>query len=146
MFHMPNPLILFARPLRLRVFAFQFCSRLFTHHVSRPHLSRPQPQEQGYLAAGAVGVISVCSHVVGPQLVQLLAAWNDGKVEEAQRIYLELLPLMSTLMGVTTSPIPIKAALKLTGFDAGAPRLPLVEATPEEERAIRAALEDAGLL
>jgi 4-hydroxy-tetrahydrodipicolinate synthase len=99
-----------------------------------------------HLAAGAVGVISVCSHVVGPQLVQLLAAWNDGKVEEAQRIYLELLPLMSTLMGVTTSPIPIKAALKLTGFDAGAPRLPLVEATPEEERAIRAALEDAGLL
>lgn len=99
-----------------------------------------------HLAAGAVGVISVCSHVAGPQLKQIFAAWHDGKVEEAQRLYLELLPLMATLMGLTTSPIPIKAALRLTGFDAGPLRLPLVEVTADEERALSAALEDAGLL
>ncbi len=36
-----------------------------------------------HLAAGAVGIISVCSHLVGPHLEQLFAAWNDGKVQEA---------------------------------------------------------------
>jgi 4-hydroxy-tetrahydrodipicolinate synthase len=99
-----------------------------------------------HLAAGAIGVVSVCSHLVGPQLEQLFAAWNDGKVDEAKRIYLELLPLMSVIMGVTASPIPVKAAAGMLGLDVGEPRLPLVPPTEAEAQAIRAALEAAGLL
>jgi 4-hydroxy-tetrahydrodipicolinate synthase len=99
-----------------------------------------------HLAAGAVGIVSVCSHVIGPQIKQIIAAYNDGKVEEAQRIFLEYLPLMTTVMTVTASPIPVKAALNLLGVQVGAPRLPLVEATEEENRKVRTALERAGLL
>lgn len=99
-----------------------------------------------HLAAGAVGVISVCSHLIGPQLKQLFAAFNDGKIDEAKRIYFELVPLMSVIMEVTASPIPVKAAANMIGLDVGPPRLPLVEPTPEEERVIRDALESAGLL
>lgn len=99
-----------------------------------------------HLAAGAVGIISVCSHLVGPQLAQLFSAWNDGKVEEAKRIYLELIPLMSVIMGVTASPIPVKAAAAMLGLDVGEPRLPLVPPTPEETNEIKRALEAAGLL
>lgn len=99
-----------------------------------------------HLAAGAVGVISVCSHIVGLQLKQIIAAFNDGKTEEAKRIYLELVPLMGTIMGLTASPIPIKAACAMIGLEVGEPRLPLVPPTPDEEGAIRSALEDAGLL
>lgn len=98
------------------------------------------------LAAGAIGIVSVCSHLVGPQMKQVVSAFNDGKVDEAQRIYTELLPLMSVIMGVTASPIPVKAALAYLGRNVGEPRLPLVPPTPDEENAIRGALELAGLL
>jgi 4-hydroxy-tetrahydrodipicolinate synthase len=99
-----------------------------------------------HLAAGAVGIISVCSHLVGPQIKEVVSAWNDGKVEEAQRLYGDLLPLMKVIMGVTASPIPVKAAAAMIGLDVGEPRLPLVPATPDEMTKIRAALEGAGLL
>ena len=99
-----------------------------------------------HLAAGALGIISVCSHLVGRQIKQVFAAWADGKVDEAQRVYAELLPLMQTIMGVTASPIPVKAAANMIGLDVGEPRLPLVPPTPQESDAIRAALERAGLL
>ncbi len=99
-----------------------------------------------HIAAGAVAVISVCSHLVGAQLKQIFAAWGDGKVEEAQRVFLSLLPLMNTIMTLTASPIPAKSALNMIGLEVGPPRLPLVEATKAEEKAIRAALESAGLV
>jgi 4-hydroxy-tetrahydrodipicolinate synthase len=99
-----------------------------------------------HLAAGAVGVISVCSHIAGPHLKQLFAAWNDGKVDEAQRVFTELLPLMTLIMTVTASPIPIRAALEMVGVRVGSPRLPLVPATEDEAAAIRSALERAGML
>lgn len=99
-----------------------------------------------HLAAGAVGMVSVCSHLVGPQLKQLFAAWNDGKVEEARRIYIDLMPLMSTIMTVTSSPIPVKTALGLLAVDVGQPRLPLVPATDGERSKIQDALGEAGLL
>jgi 4-hydroxy-tetrahydrodipicolinate synthase len=53
---------------------------------------------------------------------------------------------MSTIMGVTASPIPVKAALNMIGLEVGPPRLPLVEPTKDEATAIRSALESAGLL
>lgn len=99
-----------------------------------------------HLASGAVGVVSVCAHVIGSELKQMVAAWNNGKVEEAQRIYVRYTPLMSTLMSVTSSPIPIKAAVRMVGVDAGQPRLPLVPATEDELDTIRAALQGAGVL
>ena len=99
-----------------------------------------------HLAAGAVGIVSVCSHLIGPQLKQIFAAWGDGKIDEASRIYLELLPLMTTIMGITASPIPVKAAAAMIGLQVGEPRLPLVPPTAAETEAIRGALERAGLL
>lgn len=99
-----------------------------------------------HLAAGAVGIVSVCSHLIGPQVKQIVSAFHDGKVEEAKRIYLEMLPLMQTIMGLTGSPIPVKAAVNMIGIDVGEPRLPLVPPTDDERKAIRAALEAVGLL
>ncbi len=98
------------------------------------------------LAVGAVGIISVCSHLVGRQMKQVFAAWSDGKIEEAQRAYLDLLPLFSTIMGVTSSPIPVKAALQMLGVEVGEARLPLLAPTDDEKQLIRAELERAGLL
>ncbi|MEA2507327.1 MAG: 4-hydroxy-tetrahydrodipicolinate synthase [Actinomycetota bacterium] len=99
-----------------------------------------------HLAAGAVGIVSVCSHLFGPQIKQILSAWTNGKVEEARRIYAELLPAMAVIMSVTSSPIPVKAALEMMGLAVGKPRLPLIPATKEELAIIRAALERIDLL
>ena len=99
-----------------------------------------------HIAAGATGIVSVCSHVVGPQIKQIFEAWRDGKVDEARRIFLELQGLFSTIMTLTASPIPVKAAVGMLGLPAGPPRLPLVEPTADEQAAIRSALEVAGLL
>ena len=49
-------------------------------------------------------------------------------------------------MGVTTNPIPVKAALNMLGHRVGGLRLPLVEADEAEQAAIRGALERHGLL
>lgn len=99
-----------------------------------------------HIAAGAVGIISVCSHIVGPQIKTIFTAWNQGNVEESRKTYIELLPLMTTMMTLTASPIPIKTASAMLGLEVGEPRLPLVPATDEERNSIRSALEKHGLL
>lgn len=99
-----------------------------------------------HLAAGVVGIVSVCSHVIGPQIKQILAAWNAGNIKEAQHIYNSVLPVMKVIMGLTASPIPVKEAVNMIGLDVGPPRLPMVEATADEKKTIRATLESAGLL
>lgn len=98
------------------------------------------------LAAGAVGIVSVCSHLIGSRIKEIVSSFAAGDVDTAQRIYLENLELMNVIMGVTTSPIPVKAAAAMIGLDVGEPRLPMVPATAEETRTIRAALEKVGLL
>jgi 4-hydroxy-tetrahydrodipicolinate synthase len=98
-----------------------------------------------HLAAGAVGVVSVCSHLVGDRLKRVFESFPHD-AEEARHLFLDLLPLIDVIMGVTTSPIPVKAALGMLGIDVGGLRLPLVGAIESERDAVRAAMERAGLL
>ncbi|MFB2921924.1 4-hydroxy-tetrahydrodipicolinate synthase [Aerosakkonema funiforme] len=97
------------------------------------------------LAIGGVGVVSVASHVVGTQLKQMIEAFFAGKTQEASQIHLELFPLFKALFA-TTNPIPVKAALKLQGWDVGSPRLPLSEASTEITEKLKAVLKDLSLL
>jgi 4-hydroxy-tetrahydrodipicolinate synthase len=99
----------------------------------------------GYVCLGAVGVVSVASHLVGPQMHQLIDLIQTGDIPAARKIHETLSPLFNALF-ITSNPIPVKAALQMLGRGAGPTRLPLVPATPDEEARVRAALEDAGLL
>lgn len=99
----------------------------------------------GYVCLGAVGVVSVASHLVGPQIRQMIELIETGDVPTARKIHEALSPLFNALF-ITSNPIPLKAALQMLGLPAGVPRLPLVPATPEERDRVRRALEDAGLL
>jgi 4-hydroxy-tetrahydrodipicolinate synthase len=99
----------------------------------------------GWLAVGAVGVVSVASHLVGPHMVEMIAAHKAGDVHAALKIHLGLIPLFDVL-SITTNPIPIKAALELAGHPVGPPRLPLPPATREQTEAIRRVLERAGIV
>jgi 4-hydroxy-tetrahydrodipicolinate synthase len=99
----------------------------------------------GYICLGAVGVVSVASHLVGPQIRQMIELIATGDVAAARKIHESLSPLFNALF-ITSNPIPVKAALDMLGRPSGAPRLPLVPATAEERERIRVALGDAGLL
>jgi 4-hydroxy-tetrahydrodipicolinate synthase len=84
------------------------------------------------LSVGAHGVISVASHLAGPQMQQMLKAFIAGNVYQAQTVHQRLLPLFKALF-LTTNPIPVKCALEMMGWPVGQPRLPLVQA-PETVR------------
>lgn len=98
-----------------------------------------------FLAVGAYGVVSVASHVVGPQMQQMIQAYLAGRVEEAAAWHRRLLPVFKGLFAVT-NPVLVKAALEMVGFPVGPLRLPLVEANQQEREALRASLEKAGVL
>jgi 4-hydroxy-tetrahydrodipicolinate synthase len=98
-----------------------------------------------FLEVGGRGGIFVYTHLVGPQVKELVSCFDDGDVEGAREIDEELKPIVEAL-AVTTNPIPVKAALNMLGHDVGAPRLPLIEATEEEKAVVRAGLERAGIL
>ncbi len=82
------------------------------------------------LAVGAVGVVSVASHVAGDQIQRMVQAFLAGDLTTALALHEQLLPVCKALF-CTTNPIPVKAALELTGWSVGAPRLPLVSASSD---------------
>jgi 4-hydroxy-tetrahydrodipicolinate synthase len=98
-----------------------------------------------FLEVGGTGGVFVYTHLVGPQVKELIARFRDGDLEGAGALEEELRPIVDAL-AVTTNPIPVKAALNMLGHDVGGHRLPLVEATEEEKATIRGALERAGVL
>ncbi len=79
------------------------------------------------LAVGAAGVVSVASHLVGPRIRAMLLAFLTGDSAAALDEHQRLLPLCKALF-CTTNPIPVKAALEISGWPVGAPRLPLLSA------------------
>ncbi len=97
------------------------------------------------LAIGGMGVISVASHLVSPHLQQMIQAFDSGKNAVAREIHFKLLPLFKVLF-CTTNPIPVKAALKIQGWDMGDPRLPLCELNPELQSQLLEVLQQIALI
>ncbi len=91
------------------------------------------------LAVGAVGVVSVASHLVGPQIQRMISAFLAGELATALSLHERLLPLCRALFS-TTNPIPVKAALELEGWPVGSPRLPLVSADSDVRARLTTAL------
>jgi 4-hydroxy-tetrahydrodipicolinate synthase len=98
-----------------------------------------------FLEVGGVGGICVHTHLVGPQVKELIASYRAGDVERAHALDEEIGPALA-LLKVQTNPIAVKKALQLLGHDVGGLRLPLVEADETETAEIRACLERLGLL
>jgi 4-hydroxy-tetrahydrodipicolinate synthase len=97
------------------------------------------------LAVGACGVVSVASHLVGNELQQMIQLFEQGQVKKACEIHLKLLSLCQSLF-VTTNPIPVKAAMRLTGWDVGSCRSPLCDATDDVVEQVRQTLSALNLL
>jgi len=91
------------------------------------------------LAVGAVGVVSVASHLAAPQISAMIQAFLAGDHARALELHEQLLPLFKSLF-CTTNPIPVKAALELSGWPVGAPRLPLLPANDDVKQRLSATL------
>ena len=96
------------------------------------------------LEMGGAGGILVATHLVGPQMREMWDAAKEGDLDRAREIDTTLRPLYEVL-GITTNPIPLKAALEIAGLiPSGGLRLPLVPADAEQRAAIEEALDRVG--
>lgn len=99
-----------------------------------------------FMSVGACGLISVLANVNGNLLQQLMQAYSEGRVKDAADFNKVMVPLAKAMF-IESNPIPIKAAVtKVTGIEAGAPRLPLTPISAAAEAKLDAALKAAGMI
>ncbi len=97
------------------------------------------------IAVGAQGVISVASNIIPGPIVELIRAALAGDAARARELHLQYWPLFHALF-LDTNPIPIKAAMAMTGLIEEVYRLPLCAASNEVKSALRATLTQLNLL
>ena len=76
------------------------------------------------LALGGAGVISVLSNPMPKATSRMCHAFFEGKLEEARKLQLDLVPLINALFS-EVNPIPAKAAMAAMGYCEDYLRLPL---------------------
>jgi 4-hydroxy-tetrahydrodipicolinate synthase len=97
------------------------------------------------LSVGGVGVVSVASHLVGNEIQQMIVAFESGQNQVATQLHLKLLPVFKGLF-FAPNPMPVKAALKLQGWEVGGLRLPMCELPAESLPQLQQLLQSQGLL
>ncbi len=91
------------------------------------------------ISLGGQGVISVLSNAAPAETTLMVQAALAGDFDTAAALHTELLPLMDALFS-EVNPIPVKAAMKLLGFDCGGCRLPLTSVSRETLQQLKKAL------
>ncbi|MFO0903053.1 MAG: 4-hydroxy-tetrahydrodipicolinate synthase [Pirellulales bacterium] len=98
------------------------------------------------LSVGGEGVISVVGNIVPQDMIALVNAYAANNPAEACRLHHKLFPLCRDMLGLSTNPIPIKAAMKLLGRDTGELRLPMTPLDDAGLVKLRKTLQNYGLL
>jgi 4-hydroxy-tetrahydrodipicolinate synthase len=98
------------------------------------------------MAVGARGIVSVVGNIVPQDVIAMIRAFESRNLAEAQRWHHKLFPLCRDMLGLSTNPIPIKAAMRMLGRDTGEMRLPLWPLNAAEEAKLHATLVRYGLL
>lgn len=99
-----------------------------------------------FMAVGASGLISVLGNINGNILQDLMQAYSEGRVQDAAEINKKMVPLAKAMF-VESNPIPVKASVtKVTGINAGAPRLPLTPISAAAEAKVDALLKEYGMI
>jgi len=86
-------------------------------------------QAAAVISLGGAGVISVLSNVLPEETQAMVSAALDGDFDTASDLQKKMLPLTEALFA-EVNPIPVKAAMKLIGYDCGECRLPLTAPSP----------------
>ena len=97
------------------------------------------------LSLGGLGVISVLSNIIPRDVHNMVENFLNGNIKEATRLQLDTLKLTSALFS-EVNPIPVKAACNMIGFDAGIPRMPLIEMTDAGKEKLKNEMINYGIL
>jgi len=93
------------------------------------------------LAVGGCGVVSVASHLIGPEIGAMIKAYEAGQAGEAREIHLHYLELMRELF-MTTNPIPVKGAMARLGLVGEYYRLPMTPLSTELSQRLAVVLRE----
>ena len=97
------------------------------------------------LSLGGLGVISVLSNAAPKYTHEMAMNYLNGKIIEAQDMQLDAIYLIKALFS-EVNPIPVKAALNMLGYNAGIPRLPLIEMSEKGKEKLEKELKKFELL
>ena len=97
------------------------------------------------LSLGGKGVISVLSNIMPAATQKICDDYLNGRVEQARREQLRLLPLINALF-CEVNPIPVKAAVAAMGYCENYLRLPLTAMEPEHEARLLALMKEENLI
>lgn len=98
-----------------------------------------------FIAAGAIGVISVASNIIPKEVASLVRCALAGDYAEARAQHEKWYPIFRDLF-LETNPVPIKTALALQGRMEPDFRLPLCEMGAGNLEKLKATLAAAGLI
>ncbi|MGX8711886.1 4-hydroxy-tetrahydrodipicolinate synthase [Caproiciproducens sp. R1] len=97
------------------------------------------------LSLGGKGIISVFANIMPKEIHQICADFFDGNLAASRAAFLKYLELMDALF-MDVNPIPVKAAMKMLGFNSGGCRLPLTAMGEETEVKLAMILKKYNLL
>lgn len=97
------------------------------------------------MSLGGKGVISVLSNLMPKETDDICKNFLSGKLDDALKTQLELLPLINALF-CEVNPIPVKAAMAAMGFGENSLRLPLTEMEKDNEEKLLALMREQGLI
>ncbi len=96
------------------------------------------------LSLGGIGVVSVLANVAPKQTHDMVMSYLNGDLKTSLKLQIEALELVRALF-IEVSPMPVKAALNLMGFNVGNCRMPLVDLEERNLQTLKQAMETYGI-
>ncbi len=97
-------------------------------------------------AVGGKGVISVVANIVPADVKAMTDLILEGDFVSALKWHKKLFALSKNLLGLSTNPIPIKAAMAMLNLASDELRLPMMPLEDDNRAALRQTLTEYGLL
>ncbi|MCP4453522.1 MAG: 4-hydroxy-tetrahydrodipicolinate synthase [Planctomycetes bacterium] len=97
-------------------------------------------------SVGGKGVISVVANIVPTDVKAMTDLILEGDFVQARKWHLKLYELSKNLLGLSTNPIPIKAAMAMLDMASDELRLPMTPLEDDQSQILRQALKAYGLL
>ena len=96
------------------------------------------------MSLGGKGVISVLANILPEETHNICEYYTNGEVQKALKLQLDMLELINNLF-IEVNPIPVKTAMNVLGYNAGALRMPLVDMEKKNLETLKKSMEALGV-